>query len=76
MPEIVSQQQVKYINKNINTNVTGTTANFPEVRNYTLARGGCSPAGRTPPASGMRYSEPTYRNCWRPIPSACSTRRS
>jgi len=39
VPEIVSQQQVKYVNKNINTNVTGTTANFPEVRNYTLARG-------------------------------------
>ena len=39
VPEIVSQQQVKYVNKNINTNVTGTTANFPEVRNYTIAQG-------------------------------------
>ncbi len=39
VPEIVSQQQIKYINKNINTNVTGTTANFPEVRNYTIAQG-------------------------------------
>jgi putative ABC transport system permease protein len=39
VPEIVAQQQVKYINKNINTNVTGTTANFPEVRNYTIAQG-------------------------------------
>jgi len=39
VPEIVAQQQIKYINKNINTNVTGTTANFPEVRNYTIAQG-------------------------------------
>jgi putative ABC transport system permease protein len=39
VPEIVSQQQIKYINKNINTNVTGTTANFPEVRNYKIAQG-------------------------------------
>jgi putative ABC transport system permease protein len=39
VPEIVAQQQIKYINKNINTNVTGTTANFPEVRNYALAQG-------------------------------------
>jgi putative ABC transport system permease protein len=39
VPEIVSQQQIKYINKNINTSVTGTTANFPEVRSYTLALG-------------------------------------
>ena len=39
VPEIVAQQQIKYINKNINTNVTGTTANFPEVRNYKLAQG-------------------------------------
>ncbi len=39
VPEIVAQQQIKYVNKNINTNVTGTTANFPEVRNYTIAQG-------------------------------------
>ena len=54
VPEIVSQQQVKYINKNINTNVTGTTANFPEVRNYTLARGRMFTSGED--AARERYA--------------------
>jgi len=54
VPEIVSQQQVKYVNKNINTNVTGTTANFPEVRNYTLARGRMFTSGED--AARERYA--------------------
>jgi putative ABC transport system permease protein len=54
VPEIVAQQQVKYINKNINTNVTGTTANFPEVRNYTLARGRMFTSGED--AARERYA--------------------
>jgi putative ABC transport system permease protein len=54
VPEIVSQQQVKYINKNINTNVTGTTANFPEVRNYTLGRGRMFTSGED--AARERYA--------------------
>jgi len=54
VPEIVSQQQVKYINKNINTNVTGTTANFPEVRNYTLAQGRMFTSGED--AARERYA--------------------
>jgi putative ABC transport system permease protein len=39
VPEITAQQQVKYVNKNINTNITGTTANYPDVRNYKIAVG-------------------------------------
>ncbi|HSR90430.1 MAG TPA: ABC transporter permease [Gemmatimonadales bacterium] len=54
VPEIVSQQQVKYINKNINTNVTGTTANFPDVRNYTLAQGRMFTSGED--AARERYA--------------------
>ena len=54
VPETVSQQQVKYINKNINTNVTGTTANFPEVRNYTLAQGRMFTSGED--AARERYA--------------------
>ena len=54
VPEIVSQQQVKYVNKNINTNVTGTTANFPEVRNYTLAQGRMFTSGED--AARERYA--------------------
>jgi putative ABC transport system permease protein len=39
VPEITAQQQVKYVNKNINTSITGTTANYPDVRNYKIAVG-------------------------------------
>ena len=39
VPEMTSQMQVKYINKNINTSVTGTTANYPDVRKYSIAYG-------------------------------------
>jgi putative ABC transport system permease protein len=54
VPEIVAQQQIKYINKNINTNVTGTTANFPEVRNYTIAQGRMFTSGED--AARERYA--------------------
>ncbi|HEU5153545.1 MAG TPA: FtsX-like permease family protein, partial [Gemmatimonadales bacterium] len=54
VPEIVAQQQIKYINKNINTNVTGTTANFPEVRNYTIALGRMFTSGED--AARERYA--------------------
>jgi putative ABC transport system permease protein len=54
VPEIVATQQVKYINKNINTSVTGTTANFPEVRNYTIAHGRMFTSGED--AARERYA--------------------
>ncbi|HEY7029268.1 MAG TPA: ABC transporter permease [Gemmatimonadales bacterium] len=54
VPEIVAQQQIKYINKNINTNVTGTTANFPEVRNYTIGLGRMFTSGED--AARERYA--------------------
>jgi putative ABC transport system permease protein len=54
VPELVSQQQIKYINKNINTNVTGTTANFPEVRNYSIALGRMFTSGED--AARERYA--------------------
>ncbi|HEX5004131.1 MAG TPA: ABC transporter permease [Gemmatimonadales bacterium] len=39
VPEMQSSLQVKLGNKNINTNVLGTTANYTEVRNYTIPFG-------------------------------------
>ncbi|HEU4700371.1 MAG TPA: ABC transporter permease [Gemmatimonadales bacterium] len=39
MPEMQSQMQVQYQNQNINTTILGTTANFLEVRNYTVPFG-------------------------------------
>jgi len=39
VPELSSQQQVKYGNQNINVNVVGTTANYAAVRNYTETNG-------------------------------------
>jgi len=38
-PEMARQLQVQYANQNTNTTVTGTTANYPEVRKFTLAAG-------------------------------------
>jgi putative ABC transport system permease protein len=38
-PEMGRQLQVQYLGTNTNVNVVGTTANFPEVRKYTLAAG-------------------------------------
>src|SRR3982750_4599425 len=38
-PEMGRSLQVQLANFNTNTNVTGTTPNFPEVRRYTLAAG-------------------------------------
>ena len=54
VPEIVATQQVKYLNKNINTAVTGTTANFPQVRNYTIAHGRMFTSGED--AARERYA--------------------
>jgi putative ABC transport system permease protein len=38
-PEMSSNLQVQYLNKNAGTQVVGTTANYPEVRKYELAAG-------------------------------------
>jgi putative ABC transport system permease protein len=38
-PEMNRQLQIQYLNKNTNTQVVGTTANYPAVRKYTLAAG-------------------------------------
>ncbi len=38
-PEMSSQLQVQYLNKNTGTSVVGTTANYLEVRNYKLSAG-------------------------------------
>jgi len=45
VPEMQSNLQIKYVNKNINTNVIGTTANYAEVRNYTVPFGRMFTAG-------------------------------
>jgi putative ABC transport system permease protein len=39
VPEIQSQQQVKYFNLNINTMIEGATSNFPVVKRFTVAYG-------------------------------------
>ncbi len=39
VPELNSNVQVKYGNQNINTNVVGTTANYTDVRQYTVTAG-------------------------------------
>ncbi len=39
VPEMQSSLQIKFGNKNINTNVIGTTANYATVRNYTVPFG-------------------------------------
>ncbi len=39
VPEMQSQLQVKYLNTNINTTITGATANFPDVKRFTLDHG-------------------------------------
>ena len=38
-PELSRSLQVKYGNQNFNINILGTTANYPEVRNYTITHG-------------------------------------
>ena len=38
-PEMSRQLQVQYRDQNTNTSVTGTSANYPEVRKFTLAAG-------------------------------------
>ena len=38
-PEMSRNLQVTYLNKNTNTSVVGTTANYPDVRKYTIAAG-------------------------------------
>jgi putative ABC transport system permease protein len=38
-PEIGGNQQVTYLNKNTSTSIVGTTANYLDVRKYTLASG-------------------------------------
>jgi putative ABC transport system permease protein len=38
-PEMSSQLQVVYLNKNTSTSVVGVTANYPQVRNFKLAAG-------------------------------------
>ena len=38
-PEMSGQLQVSYLNKNTNTSIVGTTANYPEVRKYEMQLG-------------------------------------
>jgi putative ABC transport system permease protein len=38
-PEMQKQAQVQYLNKNTNTQIIGTSANYPEVRKYEIATG-------------------------------------
>ena len=38
-PEMSSNLQVQYLNKNTNTSITATTANYPEVRKFEMAYG-------------------------------------
>jgi putative ABC transport system permease protein len=38
-PEISSNLQVQYLNKNTGTQIVGTTANYPEVRKYEIEHG-------------------------------------
>jgi putative ABC transport system permease protein len=45
VPEIRSSMQVKLGNTNINVDVNGTTANYPEVRSYSVAHGRMFTAG-------------------------------
>jgi putative ABC transport system permease protein len=45
VPELSQNLQVKYLNKNLNTSVVGTTANYAEVHNYTATYGRTFTAG-------------------------------
>jgi putative ABC transport system permease protein len=45
VPELQTQQQVKYAGKNINTSISGSTANWPEVKRYNMAYGRFFTAG-------------------------------
>ena len=45
VPELTRNLQIKRANQNINVNVVGTTANYAEVRNYTLPAGRMFTAG-------------------------------
>ena len=38
-PEMTQNQQIQYVNKNANTQVIGTSSNYPDVRKYTIAVG-------------------------------------
>jgi putative ABC transport system permease protein len=38
-PEMTRQFQVQYSNQNTNTSISGVTANYPEVRNFTIGAG-------------------------------------
>ncbi len=38
-PEISRNYQVQYLNRNTNSSIIGTTANYPQVRNFELAAG-------------------------------------
>ena len=46
--------QVKYGNQNSNLNVVGTTANYTEVRNYTIPHGRMFTAGDDERAAALR----------------------
>ncbi|MDX2193296.1 MAG: ABC transporter permease [Gemmatimonadales bacterium] len=54
VPEMSTNAQVKYLNKNLNVSILGATANFDEVRNYTLAHGRMFTAGED--AARQRYA--------------------
>src|ERR1700674_429217 len=47
-PEMQKQLQVQYLSTNTNTTVLGTTANYLDVRKYTMAEGKMFTAGEAP----------------------------
>ncbi len=53
-PELSRSLQVKYVNRNFNINILGTTPNFPAVRNYTMTNGRMFTAGDD--GSRQRYA--------------------
>jgi putative ABC transport system permease protein len=55
-PEMARSLQVQYRDRNTNTTVTGTTANYPEVRKFTIGAGRCSRAPRTRPSAAWTCS--------------------
>ena len=61
--------QVKYGNQNSNVNVVGTTANYTDVKNYTVPYGRMFTAGRrSRPGSGTPCSGRRCRACWAATP--------
>ena len=64
-PEMRSQQQVRYLNKNASTPIIGTTPNYLEVRKYTLKVGpDVHGRRRRRPARASRCSVTPWLRTW------------